>query len=93
MISQKDIVPDYRSIPIRAITESATREAEEIGLNLEDISNLLNGSYNCAESKRQKGIEERCVRKDNKILKIVIELRRSKSGFNYWRIRHIAFVR
>ena len=82
-------MPNYRNIPIRAITESATKE-EEIGLNLDDIANLLDNSYDCAESKRRKGIEERCVRKDNKILQIVIELRRSKNGFECW---SIAFVR
>ena len=83
----------YRNIPIRAITESASREAEEIGLNLDDIANFLANSYDCAKGKRKKGIEERCIRKDGKILKIVIELRTSKSGFKYWRIRQAGFVR
>ncbi len=86
-------MPAYKDIPIRAITESATKEAEEIGLNLDDIGNLLENSYNCAKGKRRKGIEERCIRKDGKILKIVIELKISKSGFEYWRIRQIGFVR
>lgn len=83
----------YRNIPIRAITESASREAEELGLNLDDVANLLESSYDCAKGKRREGIEERCIRKEGKILKIVIEMRLSKSGFEYWRIRHIGFVR
>jgi len=82
----------YRNIPIRAITKSAAREAEEIRLNLDDIARLLAESYDCTKSKRRAGVEERCARKDNKILKIVIELRTSKSGFEYWRIRQIGFV-
>lgn len=73
----------YRNIPIRAITESASGEAEELGLNLDDIERMMNESYECAESRRKEGIEERCVRKDSKILKIVIKLKTSKSGFEY----------
>ena len=83
----------YRNIPIRAITEGAAKEAEEIGLNLDDIANFLVESYDCVKGKRKGGIEERCVHTDGKILKIVIELKTSKSGFQYWRIRHIGFVR
>ncbi|MFH0837242.1 MAG: hypothetical protein V1870_03885 [Candidatus Aenigmatarchaeota archaeon] len=84
---------DYRNVPIRAITEAAVREAEQLSLTLDDISKLLEESYNCAESKRKTGIEERCVRTNGNILKIVIELRTSMSGFEYWRIRHLGFVR
>ncbi|MEK6887597.1 MAG: hypothetical protein AABX14_01485 [Candidatus Aenigmatarchaeota archaeon] len=83
----------YRNIPIRAITENSVKEAEEIGLNMDDISNLLAESYDCGKGRRKGGIEERCMRTDGKLLKIVIELKTSKSGFEYWRIRHIAFVR
>lgn len=83
----------YRGIPIRAITQSATKEAAEFGLILDDIGRLLLESYDCTKAKRRKGIEERCMWKGNKLLKIVIELRSSKSGFEYWRIRQIGFVR
>ncbi len=83
----------YKDIPIRAVTESAMHEAEETGLNLGDIARLLEDSYDCAKSARRKGVEERCVRTSRKILKIVIELKTSKNGFEYWRIRHIGFVR
>ncbi|MBI2971560.1 MAG: hypothetical protein HYY37_04060 [Candidatus Aenigmarchaeota archaeon] len=82
----------YRNIPVRAITESASREAEEVGLNLDDIASLLADSYDCGKGKRRKGIEERCVRTGGRILKIVTELKTSKSGFDYWRIRQIGFV-
>ncbi len=84
---------EYRKIPIRAITESAFREAGEIGLDLDDVANLLSESYDCAKGRRKQGIEERCARRNGKILKIVIELKTSKSGFEYWRIRHMGFVR
>jgi len=83
----------YRNIDIKAITKSASEEAEELGFNLSDIGRLLADSYDCKTSKRKKGIEERCIRKDGKILRIVIELRTSKNGFEYWRIRQIDFVR
>lgn len=85
-------MPIYNNIPIVAITESATREATEFALNFEDIANILACSYECSKDKRKSGIEERCSRKDGKILKIVIELKTSKSGFEYWRIRQIGFV-
>ena len=83
----------YKGISIRAVTESAMREAEEIGLNLDDIARFLEDSYDCAKGPRRKGVEERCVKTGDKILKIVIEMKTSKSGFEYWRIRHIGFVR
>lgn len=86
-------MPAYRNVPIRAITESAVKEAEKLGMNLDDIANLLAESYACEKGRRKSGIEERCVRNNGKLLKIVIELRTSKSGFDYWRIRHIGFVR
>ncbi len=86
-------MPSYKNIPIRAITEDAFREAAELGLDLDGIATLLADSYNCGKSRRRKGIEERCVRKSGKILKIVIELKISKGGFEYWRIRQIGFVR
>ena len=77
----------------KALKESAVKEAEKHGLNLDDIANLLADSYDCAKEKRKAGIEERCIRKNGKILKIVVEMRTSKSGFEYWRIRQIGFVR
>lgn len=88
----KILMATYRNIPIKAITESATREAEELGLNLDDIAGLLVESYNCRRGRRRKGVEERCVRKGGRILKIVIESRMSKSGFEYLRIRQLGFV-
>jgi len=86
-------MPDYKCIPIKAITESASREAMKLGLNFNDIERMLSESYDCLKNKRKEGIEERCVRIDNGILKIVIEFRVSKSGYEYWRVRQIGFVR
>ncbi|HLC77236.1 MAG TPA: hypothetical protein VJH04_03465 [archaeon] len=85
-------MPAYRNIQIRAITESAAKEAGELGLNLYDIAAILSESYDCAKGRRKEGVEERCARRSGKILKVVIELKTSKSGFEYWRIRHIGFV-
>jgi len=86
-------MPAYRNILIRAVTESAAKEAEKLGLSLDDVARLLDESYDCIKSKRKSGIDERCVRTNGKIMKIVIELRLSKSGFEYWRVRQIGFVR
>ncbi len=83
----------YKGIPIRAVTESAMYEAEATGLNLDDVAGLLEDSYDCAKGTRRKDVEERCIRKGGKILKIVVELKTSMSGFEYWRIREIGFVR
>lgn len=84
---------EYRRIPIKAVTKDAFREAEEIGLDLDDVANMLSESHDCVKGRRKQGVEERCVRRNGKILKIVIELKTSKNGFEYWRIRHIGFVR
>lgn len=86
-------MPEYKDIPIRAITEKAFRELEKLKLSLEDVDKLLKESYDCSKSRRKRNIQERCVRKNGKVLKIVIELKVSKTLFEkYWRIRHVSFV-
>ena len=86
-------MPEYKSIPIRAVTEKAFRELEYLGLAFEDIEKLLNESYDCSKSKRKRTVQEKCIKYNGKTLKIVIELMTSRTQFEkYWRIRHVSFV-
>lgn len=83
----------YNGIPIRAVTEKACGELDHLRLSLMDVEMLLKESYDCTGSRRRGAVEEKCVTKDGKTLKVVIELKISKTRLEkYWRIRHASFV-
>ena len=80
--------PTWKGIPIIGVTKSAEDEMEKLGIYTFQLENMLKKSFPC-ERKRRKGIHERCIKKKNKVLKIVLEEMTSRrSGRKYWRIRH-----
>jgi len=84
------IYPTWKGIPIIGYTENAEKEMENLGIYTIQLEDLLEKSFPCERSKRRRGINERCIKRKNKILKIVLEEMVSrKSGNNYWRIRHV----
>lgn len=64
----------------------------ELGLDLYDVKEILENGFDCPRSKRRKGIEEKCIKKKGKTIKVVVEKMTSKSGILYWRIRHVGYV-
>ncbi|MFQ6056574.1 MAG: hypothetical protein ACE5J3_11395 [Methanosarcinales archaeon] len=45
-----------------------------------DVIDVLNNGYDCSRSKRAKGTIERCLRRKNKIIKVVVV-----ESYQYWR--------
>jgi hypothetical protein len=82
----------YKEIPIKTVTEKAYREMAELGMDLYDVKEILENGFDCHRSKRGKGIEEKCLEKKGKIIKAVAEIMTSKSGIEYWRIRHVGYL-
>lgn len=64
----------------------------ELGMDFYDVKCILENGFDCPRSKRRKSIEEKCVKKRGKTIKVVVEKMTSKSGIEYWRIRHVGYV-
>jgi len=82
----------YKELPIKSVTNKAYREMAELGMDLHDVKNILENGFDCSRSKRRKGIEEKCIKKRGKTVKVVAEKLISKSGIEYWRIRHVGYI-
>ena len=82
----------YKGLRIE-VTLAATRELLQENLDLNDVVDILEKGYDCATGKRKPGIIEKCVRKQNKITKVVIAKTsvRFPDGFqeNVWRLIHL----
>lgn len=48
-------------------------ELVELGMDLWDVVEVLESGYDCAKSRRKKGVYEKCVRKGRKTVKVVVE--------------------
>lgn len=82
----------YKDIPIKTVTNKAYREMAALGMDLYDVKYILENGSECPRRKRRKGIEEKCIKKKGKIIKVVAEKMISKNGIEYWRIRHVGYV-
>jgi hypothetical protein len=82
----------YKEIPIKTVTEKAYREMAALGMDLYDVKEILENGFDCSRSKRRKGIEEKCLEKKGETIKAVVEKMTSKSGIEYWRIRHVGYL-
>jgi len=63
-------------------------ELLKLGMDLNDVLFILENGFDCGE-KRRKNIIEKCLIRKNKVLKVVVELKVSKKGNEYWKIRHV----
>jgi hypothetical protein len=71
------VYPGWKGLPI--IPSDATmRELFDSKMDLLDVKEILELGYDCAESKREEGIIERCLDKKGKIIKVVVA-----KGYNY----------
>lgn len=67
-----DILPKWKGRRLR-YTKAAYRELHKLGMTLWDVKNVLEEGFECSRSKRKPGILERCVRKNGKLLKVVVK--------------------
>jgi hypothetical protein len=51
---------------------SAYHELFGLGLGLEDILEVLDTGFDCAIGKRKDGVLERCLRRGDKVLRVVV---------------------
>lgn len=70
--------PRRRGTPL-LLTNHGKEAAEDLRITAWDVADLLEGSQDCAVSRRQRGIEERCVPWKSGKLRIVVA--RSASGW------------
>jgi hypothetical protein len=82
----------FRGLRIEA-TLAATRELMIGAMDLSDVADILENGYDCGTGKRKEEIVERCVRKENKVTKVVAARTtvRYPDGFQetVWRIIHV----
>ena len=45
---------------------------DEVGIDMYKVVDILNQGFDCPRSKREKHIEEKCLQKGNKIIKVVV---------------------
>lgn len=71
------------------INKEVWQELIKLEMDLWDVVCVLEYGYDCPRSRRKKSIVEKCIRKKNKIIKVVVELKTSKKGNEYWKLRHV----
>ncbi len=86
-----NIYPEWQGLPIIP-SKAAMNELYKFGLTLDDIKGILEEGYE--GKKRKTGTVEKCKKKDDKIIKVVVT-----RSFNYsfktecWVLVHIGFVK
>ena len=86
------IYPLYEGLPL-VPSRFVADELYDCNLILRDILDILEQGYDCAKSKRKKGIIERCLDRKRKTTKVVIA-----RAYNYsldseaWVIIHVGVI-
>lgn len=70
--------PTYQGLPIITVQtrrgqKNVLDELVKYGMDLDDVAEILNEGYDCARSKRRKGVLERCIDKGKKTIKVVVQ--------------------
>jgi len=66
------IFPEWQGKRIDLI-KRAHREMEDLGLDILNVLTVLEYGYDCPAAKRKRGTVERCLRRNNKVIRIVIK--------------------
>ena len=51
---------------------SAYRELEDLALDLNDVKEIAVNGFDCAISKRKRGVLEKCLRRENRVIRVVL---------------------
>ena len=85
----------YEGYRIEA-TITANRELEHHGYGLHDALDVLERGYPCSASRRKQNIEEKCLRKGSKEIKVVAALITHAYEDKYvetvWKIIHFGII-
>ncbi len=86
------IYPTWKKHPLIP-TLSATRELLKLNMDIYDVLEILEKGFDCAKSKRKQEVFERCVKKKNKIFKVVVVKDEWRwSGEKVWTITHVGVL-
>ena len=83
------LYPMWNGLPV-VPTRAAIRELDRLHLDVADAAEILEEGYDCARSRRAKGVFERCARRGGKTLKVVVA--KSVNRFlatDCWAITHV----
>jgi len=83
------IFPEYEGRRIVITSRVVDRELMKIGLNLWGVKEILEFGFDCPLGRRKPSIEEKCIKVGNKIIKVVVELKQSRTGIEFWKLRHV----
>ena len=77
-------------------TLNASRELIKHRYSIYDIIEILENGYECSASRRKENIEEKCLRKGNKEVKVVVALTTvlypDKFTETVWRLIHFGII-
>ncbi len=87
-----EMYPAWKKRPIIP-TLSATRELLKLNLDLYDVLEILENGFDCSKSKRKPEVFERCIKKKNKIFKVVVVKDEWRwSGKKVWTLTHVGVL-
>ena len=85
----------YRNLRIEP-TLAATRELLKYNKDLTDVLEVLEYGYNCSASKRVENILEKCLKREDRELKVVVAKTSVKYPDGYkeevWRLIHFGII-
>lgn len=87
--------PTYQGIPIITVQtrkgqKNVVDELVEHGMDLDDVAKVLKEGYDCARSKRRKGVLEKCIDRGNKTIKVVVQRGNIElDGQDCWELIHV----
>ena len=84
-----EIFPTYKGLRIAILSRMVDRELTELRLDLWDVKEILENGFDCPIGRRKLNIEEKCIRIGDKIIKVVVELKQSRTGIEFWKLRHV----
>jgi len=86
------IFPEWQGREIVIFSRRVYRELEELGMDLWTVKYILEYGFDCPRSKRRKGIIEKCIRKGDKIIKVVVQEELSDVLGEIWVLRHVGLT-
>jgi len=86
------IFPEWQGRQIVTFSRRVYQELEELGIDLWVVKYILEYGFDCQRSKRRKGIVERCIRSDRKVVKVVVEEFETFEGNRVWLLLHVGMI-
>ena len=92
--------PIYQGLPIITVQtrkgqKNVLDELLRHGMDLDDVTEILQEGYDCSRSKRRKGVVEKCIDRGGKTIKVVVQRGFIElDGQECWEVIHVgAFSR